>query len=134
MKQYNRAVCAALIVLLVACASPGKKNDAAMTQMNQGSVKGTYGYDVNFFNEKNIRIIELKDPESGAGILLIPGWQGRVMTSTAGGAEGTSFGWINYDLISSGKISEQFNPFGGEERFWLGPEGGPYSIYFQQAS
>jgi hypothetical protein len=26
----------------------------------------------------------------------------------------------------------QFNPVGGEERFWLGPEGGQYSIYFSK--
>ena len=35
-------------------------------------------------------------------------------------------------LISSGEKKKQFNPVGGEERFWLGPEGGQYSIYFQK--
>jgi hypothetical protein len=54
------------------------------------------------------------------------------MTSSANGESGKSFGWINYKHISSGKVSEQFNPYGGEERFWLGPEGGPFSIYFPQ--
>lgn len=132
MKKNNMAVCMALIVLLVACASPGKKNNAGMTQQNNEAVEGTYGYDVEFFREKNIRTIELKDHESGGCILLVPDWQGRVMTSTADGPGGNSFGWINYDLIRSGKISKQFNPFGGEERFWLGPEGGPYSIYFEK--
>lgn len=128
MKQNQRVAGAAMIILLVACTSPGKKNEATMTK----KVKGTYGYDVEFFNEKNIETIELKDTESGAAVLLIPGWQGRVMTSTAGGTGGTTFGWINYDLINSGEVSKQFNPFGGEERFWLGPEGGPYSIYFRE--
>ncbi|MGV8093184.1 MAG: DUF6786 family protein [Mangrovibacterium sp.] len=132
MKKNNTAVCAALIILLVGCASPGKKKDAAMTQTNNEVTKGTYGYDVAFFNEKNIKTIELKDAKSKACVLLVPGYQGRVMTSTANGPGGQSFGWINYDLISSGKISKQFNPYGGEERFWLGPEGGPYSIYFPQ--
>ena len=35
-------------------------------------------------------------------------------------------------MISSGEKKQQFNPVGGEERFWLGPEGGQYSIYFKQ--
>ncbi|MBI9064348.1 MAG: hypothetical protein JEZ14_20350, partial [Marinilabiliaceae bacterium] len=52
------------------------------------------------------------------------------MTSSCEGDEGFSFGWINYDLISSQKKVEQFNPFGGEERFWIGPEGGQFSVYF----
>jgi hypothetical protein len=52
------------------------------------------------------------------------------MTSSASGNSGRSFGWINYSFIESGEVSSQFNPYGGEERFWLGPEGGPFSIYF----
>jgi len=43
-----------------------------------------------------------------------------------------SFGWVNYDHIALGKLSEHINVFGGEERIWLGPEGGQYSIYFQR--
>jgi hypothetical protein len=51
------------------------------------------------------------------------------MTSTAGGPNGTSYGWINRDQFAS-KPSEHFNPYGGEERFWMGPEGGQFSVYF----
>jgi hypothetical protein len=54
------------------------------------------------------------------------------MTSSASGKEGKSYGWINHSLIESGRVNDQFNPFGGEERFWLGPEGGPFSIYFEE--
>jgi hypothetical protein len=54
------------------------------------------------------------------------------MTSAADGKEGASFGWINYGLFESGIVSKQFNPYGGEERLWLGPEGGPFSIYFEK--
>jgi hypothetical protein len=94
--------------------------------------KGTYGFDVEFLAGNNIGFVELTIPESKATVLIVPGFQGRVMTSSAGGNEGTSYGWINYSLIESGKKSDQFNPFGGEERFWLGPEGGPFSIYFEE--
>lgn len=93
---------------------------------------GTYGYDLAFLKAHNIDFVELKDNSSNASVVIIPQLQGRVMTSSADGNQGKSFGWINYKLIESGKVSGQFNPYGGEERFWMGPEGGPFSIYFPQ--
>jgi hypothetical protein len=54
------------------------------------------------------------------------------MTSTGTGDSGLSFGWINYALMSSGEKKKQFNPVGGEERFWIGPEGGQFAFYFSQ--
>jgi len=119
------------LVLLVACASPTNKK-SNMANLNTNFLKGSYGYDVAFFEGKKIQTIELKDEPSNASLLLLPGYQGRVMTSSAKGNEGTSFGWINYKLIESGAVSNQFNPIGGEERLWIGPEGGPFSIYFQK--
>ncbi|MCK5676013.1 MAG: hypothetical protein KAH99_03255, partial [Verrucomicrobia bacterium] len=53
--------------------------------------------------------------------------------------QGASSGWINYDLVkqgvlppaeAAGKLDEHMYAFGGEERFWMGPEGGQYSIFF----
>jgi hypothetical protein len=52
------------------------------------------------------------------------------MTSTANGRNEFSYGWINYKLIGSGEKSEHINAYGGEERIWLGPEGGQFSVYF----
>lgn len=98
--------------------------------MKDNFEKGSYGYDVRFFQKNRVDVIELKNPGSPASVLIVPDYQGRVMTSSAEGDKGQSFGWINYALIESGVKSEQFNPFGGEERLWLGPEGGPFSIYF----
>ncbi len=92
---------------------------------------GTYGYDKTFFEDQGIDFIELKDQNNLARLLLVPAYQGRVMTSTAGGEDGLSFGWINHSFIESGKQDPQINVYGGEERFWLGPEGGPFSIYFK---
>jgi hypothetical protein len=54
------------------------------------------------------------------------------MTSTARGEKGISFGWVNRKLISSRKFQQHMNAFGGEDRFWLGPEGGQYSIFFKK--
>ena len=86
-----------------------------------------YGYNRDFL-KKHTRIIELKSDNSA--ITVAPEWQGRVMTSTSDGESGFSFGWINHELISSEKILPHINAFGGEERLWLGPEGGQFSIFF----
>ena len=75
---------------------------------------GTYGYDLKYLADKGFETVELKSADG----------QGRVMTSTTGGDEGASYGWINYKFIEAGEVSSQFNPYGGEERFWIGPEGG----------
>jgi hypothetical protein len=115
-------------VTFAGCNTSGNKNAA---KMNDQFKKGTYGYDVAFFQENDIKVIELKDEGSAASILIVPAYQGRVMTSSSEGEEGRSFGWINYQLIESGEQNSQFNPYGGEERIWLGPEGGPFSIYFK---
>lgn len=104
---------------------------AACSGGDNSSTMGSYGYDKQFFDEEQIATIELTSSDSDAKVLVIPAYQGRVMTSTAAGDAGDSFGWINYKLIRSGEIDPQFNPVGGEERFWLGPEGGANSWYFR---
>ena len=91
--------------------------------------KGTFQYDLDFLKKYDKSIIVLKKED--AEIIISPNLQGRVMTSTASGKKGKSFGWINYDLFSSGNKMEHINPYGGEERFWLGPEGGQFSIFFK---
>lgn len=72
--------------------------------------------------------------EDGAAVVVVPKYQGRVMTSTVDMAKGEGFGWINYNLIKSQKYVAHFNPLGGEDRFWLGPEGGQFSIFFKDFS
>lgn len=92
--------------------------------------KGTFGYDAGFLS-KHQDVITLKSDNGKARLLVCPEYQGRVMTSTADGNDGMSFGWINYDLIASGKLQQHINPFGGEDRFWIGPEGGQFSVFFK---
>ncbi len=93
---------------------------------------GTYGWDIAFFERQNVEFLELKTQDGQSRLLIVPAYQGRVMTSTTAGFEGTSYGWINYKHIENGLTSPQFNPIGGEERFWIGPEGGPFSWYFKK--
>ena len=115
--------------LIVSCNNEPKK----ITTNNKDSepVPHTYGYDKDFFKKNTTGTFELVSEDSAAKILLSADYQGRVITSTATGDSGTSFGWLNYDLVAAPKKKKQFNPVGGEERFWLGPEGGQYSIYFK---
>ena len=96
-------------------------------------IRGSYGYDLSFLRQHTRGLLELTNEDSTAKLLVSPEWQARVMTSTATGDSGTSFGWVNYDLLASGEKRKQFNAVGGEERFWIGPEGGQYSFYFKKA-
>ena len=123
---------ATVMLFLLACNSTANKQSNMADNDKSSYEKGTYGYDVDFLKKKNIETIELVDKDTKASLLLLPGYQGRVMTSSAYGYDGNSYGWINYKLLESGQVSKQFNPIGGEERFWLGPEGGPFSVYFAE--
>ena len=94
--------------------------------MASGEVK-TYGSDKRFL-EKHIEVVELAAGDKR--LLATPTLQGRVLTSSADGGEGYSFAWLNYPLIASGQPLAHVNNYGGEDRFWLGPEGGQYSLFF----
>lgn len=95
------------------------------------SVANTFGADAAFLREHTDAFV-LSDEAGRAQIVVVPQYQGRVMTSTTGGAQGLSFGWINRELIASGKTGPHMNAFGGEDRFWLGPEGGQFALYFKK--
>lgn len=119
MKHYSFILLAAFLLGIAACDN------------NKTYEMGTYGYDLDYFAAKGVGVLELKSSDGQAKVLVVPAYQGRVMTSTTGGNEGMSYGWINYKAIDEGMVNPQFNPFGGEERFWIGPEGGPFSWYFK---
>lgn len=119
-----------LFAVLFSC-NENKKNTKPAND-TEDYPKGTYGYDAAFLKKNLSNIIELQDEAGNAKLLLSADYQGRVMTTTAGGDSSTSFGWLNYDLLASKQKRSQFNPVGGEERFWIGPEGGQFSIYFKK--
>ncbi len=89
----------------------------------------TFGGDVSFL-QKHAEVVVLQDRSGSGQVAVVPAMQGRIMTSTAGGPGGKSFGWINRELIASGQTLKHMNPYGGEDRFWIGPEGGQFSIFF----
>jgi hypothetical protein len=117
-------------LILSSCGNRGSKETKNNNEMDADSTN-LYGNNISFL-KKYVGVIELKNGLSA--IAVIPQWQGRVMTSTAEGGNGFSFGWINHNLISAGKIQPHINAFGGEERLWLGPEGGQFSIFFKKGA
>ncbi len=95
-----------------------------------------FGGDAAFL-QKHADAIVLR--RGDAAVAVAAAYQGRVMTSTATGDGGTSYGWLNYKLIgkgvvppeeAEGTLEAKIHVFGGEERFWLGPEGGQFGIFF----
>jgi len=74
-------------------------------------------------------IIELFDG-ADSRVTVCPAWAGRVMTSTSTGEDGEDFGWVNRAHIDWGGSDPRFNNYGGEERMWLSPEGGQFSLWF----
>jgi hypothetical protein len=91
--------------------------------------KGSFGDDVRFV-DAYAPLIVLSEPHTGAMIAVAPSMQGRVLTSSADGWNGRSFGWVNRELIASRQIQQHMNAFGGEDRVWVGPEGGQFSVFF----
>ncbi|AUD01503.1 DUF6786 family protein [Spirosoma pollinicola] len=126
----NKIIAFAFAGLVTACS--GRKADTDDTQTNQSTVDTlpttSFDRDRDFLRQYHPDLIELQNGEAHA--LICPAYQGRVMTSSADGK--ASYGWINYDLIKSGKLLPHMNAFGGEDRFWLGPEGGQFALYFKK--
>ena len=93
--------------------------------------KQAFNGDVAFL-QKHTDVVVLMDQSGQGRVAVLPKMQGRVMTSTAAGPNGYSFGWINRELVTAGKPAQHMNAYGGEDRFWLGPEGGQFSIFFDK--
>lgn len=129
LKQIYRSVLPAIIggAILLSCTGNGKTSE----NMEKEYEKGTFGYDLNYLSEKDEGLIVLKSEDEKAQIILSAKYQGKVFTSTANGPEGNSHGFVNYNFFDAGIVDEHMNGFGGEDRFWLGPEGGKYSIFFE---
>lgn len=110
--------------ILFSCSNKQKKLDMKSFE------KGTFGYDLNYLSKKDSLIVVLTADGEEARVIVSPKYQAKVFTSTADGLSGQSLGFLNYKVLDSGKIDEHMNGYGGENRFWLGPEGGRFSIYF----
>jgi hypothetical protein len=112
-------------MMIICCQSNTKKQDNMKV-----FEKGTFGYDLNFLNE-NDSVVVLKSNDGSSQLALSPKYQAKVFTSTAEGLDGKSFGWVNYKAFGK-PLDAHMNAYGGEDRLWLGPEGGKFSLYFKK--
>jgi hypothetical protein len=80
------------------------------------------------FLQQHGDVTVLEAPHGGL-VAVSAKYQARIMTSAVG-AHGNSLGWVNRAPISAGITGTPFDNFGGEDRFWLGPEGGQFSLFF----
>ena len=94
--------------------------------------KGTFGYDLRYLLQKDDNLVVLSGLDRGSQLLVSAKYQAKVFTSAVDGLDGISTGFVNYKFLDAGMVDEHMNGFGGENRFWLGPEGGRYSIYFKK--
>jgi uncharacterized protein DUF6786 len=63
------------------------------------------------------------------GFVYSANLQGRVMTSSLDLSE-PGLGFLNRSVIENPPEAGPFINYGGEDRFWIGPEGSRFSLYF----
>ncbi|HEY9196476.1 MAG TPA: DUF6786 family protein, partial [Mucilaginibacter sp.] len=103
---------------------------AACTMRMPPATEGSFRYDLEFL-KKHDAVIVLKTDDGNARVIVSPKYQAKVFTSTAEGPDGKSFGWIKYETFKQQQPDAHMNAFGGEDRLWLGPEGGMFSLFFK---
>jgi len=117
-----------IICVALLCACQSKKSGSIHGVV--APQKGTFGYDLDFLRKKD-NIVVLRDSSGDAAVAVSAKYQGKVFTSTAEGDTGKSFGWINYKAFD-GPVDPHMNAYGGEDRLWLGPEGGRFALFFKK--
>lgn len=120
---------------LSSCNSESKSKESSKDSIAENTTmkelsKGSFGYDANFLQQRDSSLIVLKSEDGQSQVIISPKYQAKVFTSSADGLNGKSFGWVNYKAFD-GPVDAHMNAYGGEDRLWLGPEGGVFSLYFK---
>jgi hypothetical protein len=128
-----------LMFVLTACNNPGGgagsgsgDSVAAASGASASGVRrehrlGQFGYDLAWIRRYDSNYVVLQHGRSK--VIVSPTYQGKVFTSCADGDSSSSFGWVNYDAFAH-PLDPHMNAYGGEDRLWLGPEGGRFSLFF----
>jgi hypothetical protein len=116
------------VAILALALGDGQMSRAQPTTSQSLDLEPTYRDDVKFLR-RHSPIIELQHEQ--ARVAIAPDLQGRVMTSSFA-PDGLSLGWVNRPTIAAGEQNVQFNNYGGQDRFWLGPEGGPFTLFHRK--
>jgi hypothetical protein len=120
---------------IVASSCNSGSNDKQPEVKNNDSVaykEGSFAYDLYFLKQHD-DVVVLQTDGGQSQVVVSPKYQAKVFTSTAESNAGLSFGWVNYKAFS-GAPDPHMNGYGGENRFWLGPEGGRFSLFFKPGS
>lgn len=72
----------------------------------------------------------LEGRRKGKQVLVCPSLAGRVMGTTYNGESGEAGGFIDAKAFRDG-INDIWDNWGGEERYWLCPEGGQFGLMFK---
>jgi hypothetical protein len=114
------------VAALVACPSSAPQAPSP-ERAKAVSPRTTFAEDIAFLSRfGHPKVLE---SASGGRIAVSAEYQGRVITSAVA-ADGTSLGFVNRAFIEQRKTGTAFDNYGGEDRFWLGPEAGPFGLYF----
>ncbi len=108
---------------LAACAALG----IAGTASSPAERRPTFADDLAFLRAHGP--VQVLSTAAGGAVAVSAKYQGRVMTSAIA-PDALSLGWVNRDFIAAGKTGTAFDNYGGEDRFWLGPEAGQFGLYF----
>ncbi|HEY8090078.1 MAG TPA: DUF6786 family protein [Polyangiaceae bacterium] len=92
-----------------------------------GPVAGSIDDDLAFLRVHGP--VDVLTSPGGGSVVVSARWQGRVMTSAVE-PHGHSLGFVHRAFLEAGKTGTPFDNYGGEDRFWLGPEGGQFGLYF----
>jgi hypothetical protein len=115
-----------LIATSILSCNSGKEGDRGNGRIYP---QGTFGFDLNFLKQHDSGLVVLESDDGKSEAIVSPKYQAKVFTSTSNGMEGKSFGWVHYSAFS-GPLDAHMNGYGGENRIWMGPEGGVYSLFF----
>ncbi len=106
------------VVFLAGCAATQNKI------MNNNSM--SFANEVDFLRQYTKTIVLETGNEK---VAVCPELQGKIMVSSLNGDNGQTFAWVNRGHIASGVNDPVINSYGGEDRLWLGPQFGQFSIY-----
>jgi hypothetical protein len=116
-----------VLAATVSAASGCAGSDPVIAAPAAAAASPTFADDLAFLAQHGP--VHVLESPGGGRVALSAKYQGRVMTSAVEPG-GQSFGWIHRDFIAAGKTGTSFDNYGGEDRFWLGPEGGQFGLYF----
>ena len=113
------------LLLIISCS----ENKTSQIGRKCYSRQGSFAYDKDFLAKHDSDIVELKNDKCVYSYLTrIPGesiyfrLQMEMKEKVSGGST----------IRHLAQRRPHMNAYGGENRFWLGPEGGKYSLYFKK--